>query len=82
MDSPSPFISPEFPLLAKASDGIIIFANYKVKYSVLKRITNLLKKFDVKLIGSIIREENSILEKETCEKKKNKAGCVKKKNQY
>lgn len=67
IDTPAPTVSPEFIPIAQLSDGLILFTNINVTKSELKRVVALLNDFDIPLIGSIVREQGSNLEKDYIE---------------
>ena len=67
IDTPSPAVSPEFIPIAQVSDGLILFTNINVTQSELKKIISLINDFDIPLIGSIVREQDSNLEKDYIE---------------
>jgi hypothetical protein len=67
IDSPSVIIAPEFTIISESSDGIILLGNLKVTYTNLGRITRILKDAETPLLGTIIREQNSILENDYSE---------------
>lgn len=57
-------ITPEFLIVSKLSDGVILFANRTITYTVLKNIVKTLKNAGIPIIGTIVREYGSKLEKE------------------
>ncbi len=62
IDTASANIAPEFSIISKYSDAIVLFINYKVTYSILKRIAKIIKTTEICFLGTIVREENSVLE--------------------
>lgn len=57
-------ITPEFLIVSKLSDGVILFVNRTITYTVLKNIVKTLKNAGIPIIGTIVREYGSKLEKE------------------
>lgn len=57
-------LTPEFVVISKLSDGVILLLHKTVTYSVLKRIMTIIKNSKIELIGTIIRESSLRFEKE------------------
>lgn len=67
IDTPSATVTPEFPLIAKIADCAAILASYRVKKYTLVRLISLLKENHIPLLGTIIREKDSVIEKDYAE---------------
>jgi hypothetical protein len=58
IDAPFGHPSPEFPLIAKAADATVLLLKHDLTEPELKDATHLLEEWDIKLLGSVIREFN------------------------
>ncbi len=57
VDAPIDYSAPEFPIIARLSDGVMLMVNYQIKKAKLKEIMSLLQEWDVNFLGSVVREE-------------------------
>ena len=57
-------LTPEFVVISKLSDGVILLLHKTVTYSVLRRIMTIIRNSKIELIGTIVRESSSRFEKE------------------
>ena len=57
-------LTPEFVVISKLSDGVILLLHKTVTYSVLKRIMTIIRNSKIELIGAIVRESSLRFEKE------------------
>lgn len=64
IDTSAAQISPEFLIISKLSNGIILFINKTIKYSMLIHICKIVKRLEIPIVGTIVREYGSNLEKE------------------
>lgn len=64
IDTPACHIFPEFLILFRQSDGVVIFINRTVTVSDFTQTVQQLKKNNIPIIGTIVRQSNSRLEKE------------------
>lgn len=64
IDTPSAIVAPEFLAVSEVSDGVVLFADKRATFSTLKRIARKVRETQSPLIGTIIREQNSELERE------------------
>lgn len=64
IDTGAAHITPEFLMVSKLSDGVVLFVNKTITNTMLANITKALKQAHIPLIGTIIREPGSRLEKE------------------
>lgn len=64
VDTGAAHITPEFLMVSKLSDGVVLFVNKTITNTMLANITKALKQAHIPLIGTIIREPGSRLEKE------------------
>jgi Mrp family chromosome partitioning ATPase len=67
IDTRSALIAPEFPIISRVSDGIILFTNMGIGYSNLRQVASIIESTDIPLLGSIVRESDSNLEKDYLE---------------
>jgi len=64
IDTGAAHITPEFIIISKLSDGVILFVNKTITYTIIKSIAKTLKNANIPFIGTIIRESSSRLERE------------------
>lgn len=64
IDTGATQITPEFLIISKTSDGVVLFVNKTITFTTIKNITKKLKNSNIPFIGSIMRESSSRLEKE------------------
>ncbi len=64
IDTGAAHITPEFLIISKLADGVVLFVNKTITYSVIKNITKSLKNASIPFIGTIVREASSRLERE------------------
>ena len=64
IDTGAAHITPEFLIISKLSDGVVLFVNKTITYTIIRNITKALKNANIPFIGTIIRESSSKLEKE------------------
>ena len=64
IDTGAAHITPEFLIISRLSDGVILFVNKTITYTILKNITKTLKNAGIPIIGTIVRESESKLENE------------------
>jgi len=64
IDTGAAQITPEFLIISRLSDGVILFVNKTITYSIIKNIAKSLKNANIPFIGTIVREPGSRLERE------------------
>ena len=64
IDTGAAHITPEFLIISRLSDGVILFVNKTITYTILKNISKTLKNAGIPIIGTIVREIGSSLEKD------------------
>ncbi|OGI18011.1 MAG: hypothetical protein A2255_00490 [Candidatus Melainabacteria bacterium RIFOXYA2_FULL_32_9] len=64
IDTAAAHVTPEFLIISRLSDGVVLLANRTITYSTLKNISESIRNAGIPIIGTIIRESNSQLEKE------------------
>lgn len=64
IDTGAAHITPEFLIISRLSDGVILFVNKTITYTILKNIAKSLKNAGIPIIGTIVRESGSRLERE------------------
>ena len=64
IDTGAAHITPEFLIISRLSDGVILFVNKTITYTILKNITKTLKNAGIPIIGTLVRESESKLENE------------------
>ena len=64
IDTGAAHITLEFLIISRLSDGVILFVNKTITYTILKNITKTLKNAGIPIIGTIVRESESKLENE------------------
>jgi len=64
IDTGAAHITPEFLIISKLSDGVILFVNKNITFTIIKNITKALKNAHIPIIGAIVREPGSRLERE------------------
>ncbi len=65
IDTGAVYITPEFSIISKLSDGVILFADKNITRSTIKNIAKISKNADsTPFMGTIVREPDSKLEKE------------------
>lgn len=64
IDTGAAHITPEFLIISRLSDGVVLFVNKTITYTILKNITKTLKNAGIPIIGTIVRESESKLENE------------------
>ncbi|GBF22943.1 lipopolysaccharide biosynthesis protein [Candidatus Gastranaerophilus sp. (ex Termes propinquus)] len=64
IDTGAAHITPEFTIISKLSDGVVLFADRYVTCTTIKDIARVVKNSSLPLVGTIMREPNSKLEKE------------------
>jgi uncharacterized protein involved in exopolysaccharide biosynthesis len=64
IDTGAAHITPEFLIISKLSDGVILFVNKTITFSIIKNITKALKGAHIPIVGTIVREPGSRLERE------------------
>lgn len=57
-------VTPEFLIISKLADGIVLFLNKTITCTVLRNITKVINDSKINIIGAIMRENNSTLEHE------------------
>ncbi|MDO5304337.1 MAG: GNVR domain-containing protein [bacterium] len=57
-------ITPEFIVISKLVDGVVLLLHKTVTYSALRRIMKLIKDHKIEFVGSIVRESSSKIESE------------------
>lgn len=57
-------ITPEFLIISKLSDGVVLFVNKTITYTTLRTITKQLKNAGIPFVGTIVRESGSRLKTE------------------
>lgn len=63
VDTPPAAVSPEFLIISRLTDGIVLLTNITATRSILKKISERIREADIPLIGTIIREKSSDLER-------------------
>lgn len=64
IDTGAAHITPEFLIISKLSDGVVLFVNKTITCTIIRNITKSLKNAHIPLIGTIVRESSSRLERE------------------
>jgi len=64
IDTGAAHITPEFLIISRLSDGVILFVNKTITYTILKNISKTLKNAGIPIVGTIVRESGSRLESE------------------
>lgn len=64
VDTGAAQITPEFIIISKISDGVVLFVNKTITFTTIKNITKTLKNANIPFLGAIMRETSSRLEKE------------------
>jgi uncharacterized protein involved in exopolysaccharide biosynthesis/Mrp family chromosome partitioning ATPase len=64
IDTSAAHVTPEFLLVAKQSDGVVLFVNKTATYSVLTSLVKNLKIAEIPIIGTIMRKKNVHIENE------------------
>ena len=64
IDTGAAHITPEFLIISRLSDGVILFVNKTITYAILKNIAKSLKTAHIPFLGAIVREPGSRLERE------------------
>lgn len=64
IDTPSATIAPEFTAITEISDGVVLFADRKATFSTLRQISRKIRETQKPLLGTVIREKNTQLERE------------------
>jgi len=64
IDTGAAHITPEFLIISKLSDGVILFVNKLITCTTIRNITKSLKNAHIPFIGTIVRESGSRLEHE------------------
>jgi len=64
IDTGAAHITPEFLIISRLSDGVILFVNKTITYTILKNISKTLKNASIPIVGTIVRESGSRLESE------------------
>jgi uncharacterized protein involved in exopolysaccharide biosynthesis len=64
IDTGAAHITPEFLIISRLSDGVILFVNKTITYTIIKNIAKSLKNANIPIIGTIVREPGARLEKE------------------
>lgn len=64
IDTGAAHITPEFLIISKLSDGVILFVNKMITCATIGNITKSLKNAHIPFIGTIVRESGSRLERE------------------
>ena len=64
IDAGTIHITPEFSIISKLSDGIVLFADKNITRTTIKNISKIAKNTDSMFMGTIVREPDSKLEKE------------------
>jgi len=64
IDTGAAQITPEFLIISRLSDGVILFVNKTITYTIIKNIAKSLKNANIPFIGAIVREPGSRLERE------------------
>lgn len=64
IDTGAAQITPEFLIISRLSDGVILFVNKTITYTIIKNIAKSLKNANIPFIGTIVREPGSRLERE------------------
>ena len=64
IDTGAAHITPEFLIISRLSDGVILFVNKTITYTILKNISKTLKNAGIPMVGTIVREFGSRLEKD------------------
>ena len=64
IDTGAAHITPEFLIISRLTDGVILFVNKTITFSVIKNIAKSLKNARIPFIGTIVREPGSRLERE------------------
>lgn len=67
IDSAPATVAPEFPMIARLCDGVVLITSYVTTYSALSRITKVINNNKISFIGTIIRNKDSKLEKDYTE---------------
>lgn len=63
IDAPSAAIAPEFLAIADMSDGVVLFVDKRATFSTLKKLGRQIRETHAPLIGSIIREQDTEIER-------------------
>lgn len=64
VDTGAAQITPEFVIISKMSDGVVLFVNKTITFTTVRNITKTLKNSSIPFLGAIMRESSSRLEKE------------------
>lgn len=64
VDTGAAQITPEFLIISKMSDGVILFVNKTITFTTIRNITKTLKNSSIPFLGAIMRESASRLERE------------------
>jgi len=64
IDTGAACITPEFLIISRLSDGVILLVNKTITFSILKNIAKSLKNANIPFLGTIVREHGSKLESE------------------
>ncbi|EKE04297.1 MAG: Lipopolysaccharide biosynthesis [uncultured bacterium] len=64
IDTGAAHITPEFLIVSRLSDGVVLLANRTITYSILDSVSKSIREAGISIIGTIIRESNSRLERE------------------
>lgn len=64
IDTGAAHITPEFLIISKLSDGVVLFVNKTITCTIIRNIAKSLKNAHIPLIGTIVRESSSRLERE------------------
>lgn len=64
VDTGAAQITPEFLIISKLSDGVVLFVNKTITFTTIKNLIKKLKISNIPFLGAIMRESSSRLEKE------------------
>lgn len=64
IDTPSAAFAPEFLAVSPVSDGVVLFVDHQATFSTLRKIARRIRQTQTPLIGSVIREQNPLLERD------------------
>ncbi|MDD3013299.1 MAG: AAA family ATPase [Candidatus Gastranaerophilales bacterium] len=67
IDTSPATVAPEFSIISRLCDGVVLLTNYTATYSTLSKITKIFTSNNIPFIGSIIRKKDATMEKEYTE---------------
>jgi len=67
VDTPPATVAPEFSIVSRACDGVVLLTGFTATYSTLSKITKLIRNNNIPFIGSIIRKKDPTLERQYTE---------------